>query len=61
MYAFVRFVFRVTSPLALVAFVALASPVAASGHIRTGVVAVDDRVVVFPLRAPARSMGRGWR
>ena len=55
MYAFVRFVFRVTSPLALVAFVALASPVAASGHIRTGVVAVDDRVVVFPLRAPARS------
>ena len=56
MYAFVRFVFfRVTSPLALIAFVALAAPVAASAHIRTGVVAVDDRVVVFPLRAPARS------
>jgi hypothetical protein len=56
MYAFVRFVFfRVTSPLALIAFVALASPIAASGHIRTGVAAVDDRVVVFPLRAPARS------
>ena len=56
MYAFVIVVFfRVTSPLALIAFVALASPIAASGHIRTGVAAVDDRVVVFPLRAPARS------
>jgi hypothetical protein len=56
MYAFVGFVFfRVTSPLAVVAFVALASPVAASGHIRTSVVAVDDRVVVFSLPAPVRS------
>ena len=53
MYAFVR-VFWVQA-FALVAFVALASPGAASAHIRTGVVAVDDRVSVFPLRAPARS------
>jgi hypothetical protein len=42
-------------PLAFVAFVALAAPTAASGHIPTGVVAVDDRVSVFPLRAPLRS------
>lgn len=43
------------SPLPLVAFVALAAPAPASGHIRTSVVAVDDRVVVFPVPAPLRS------
>ena len=41
--------------LALVAFVAFAAPTAASGHIRTGVVAVDYRARVFPVRSPLRA------
>src|SRR5205085_8547644 len=46
---------RAASPrkaLLLAALVALASPPAASAHIRTGSVAVDFRVRVFPTRLP---------
>ena len=41
--------------LALVVFVALLVPTAASAHIRTFAVAVDDRANVFPLAAPLRA------
>jgi hypothetical protein len=40
---------------ALAAFVTLAAPTATSAHIRTGVVAVDYRARVFPLRSPLRA------
>lgn len=42
--------------LALVVFVALLVPTAASAHIRTFAVAVDDRVDIFPLASPLRAV-----